>query len=743
MNINDLITIFILGMIVVDVSAQELPCPAKTITTDPRNNFSNAINDEVPSKRNNFFDWTNAVYNINVNTINRTDVQSPFYQGNTNDNVWALTLNKDMSPDDGWELIHHNLGFNDDGTPRVFKPDFAHVVLYNRYTGLMRIFMCGYKPGYNGASIQISFANGSKFYSSLISNAAEIFALDKFQPNPSILGITRYLNSTDGAWFYGDFQTTYDPCTCQQESYLYITMKLISEADIKISGSFTGTIASLTNNQGSVAESGHTLKELTAAGTKASKSFKTFSDFVDEQLKSIGTAGKTSAEIQKEKDEKRKTLTDFQEQLKDSRALKGILQSIPYLGAGLEFISFFTGGAKKGGPMAVEIMPMSINATIDLSGTMTTNDPQVDIHFATPGSAKAATHTDDLYPYYNQVLGVFNLLYTPKMYYKNHSSVNTVMGVRYNKLYQLDYSTLNMVLNPASKFKMSDYEILADLVFKGGGGRIETGFVPITSIGSFANLLPGWWQGDEFEDGVPFNWDEVELKLLLRLVRQDDGPNVQNGAILMSFPVELISNSTFTYSPTVANFLDIGSSPDNVYFRNIGLAGQTFQNYNLSTWNGSIKITNSKLKPNTSFKIVSRQFENFSAFKPLSTPLEIASFCDNAIYKLNPSRTLMSGGRAATETHKLVQSEVESELFVHPNPGSESFLFTVQLPAAETISLRLYDLTGKTIAVIYEGNYDGDEPLEIQYRNSDLAPGMYVYVLNTKTKAISKKLIVK
>ena len=143
------------------------------------NNQSDApVNTERPDKRNTFFDWRALIYNINSQFINAPQIESPFNQSN-NVLVNHFLNNQDRLPQDGWELIKYDMGFNENGTPKTTPIGYIHLVLYNKFTGVMRVFVAGdYTQAFNGAKIEIKYLSGKM--SSALSNSSKLFALDKF-----------------------------------------------------------------------------------------------------------------------------------------------------------------------------------------------------------------------------------------------------------------------------------------------------------------------------------------------------------------------------------------------------------------------------------------------------------------------------------------------------------------------------------------------------------------------------------
>ncbi|MFM8912021.1 MAG: hypothetical protein ACKOE6_03740, partial [Flammeovirgaceae bacterium] len=89
-------------------------CDVKGILTNP----TAPVNTERPAKTNTFFDWRTQYYLVNSASINATQIESPYYQGYQNLNVESLFTEKDMKPENGWELIGFDMGFNEDGSPK-------------------------------------------------------------------------------------------------------------------------------------------------------------------------------------------------------------------------------------------------------------------------------------------------------------------------------------------------------------------------------------------------------------------------------------------------------------------------------------------------------------------------------------------------------------------------------------------------------------------------------------------------
>lgn len=247
----------------IEVLAQ---CDPVGITTHP----DKAYNPEKPSKTNTF-DWRETMFDVNSNYIQNPYIVSPFFQVD-NSGTAIFADNPDRLPEDGWELIKYGNGYNLDGTIDQMFDGFAYLVLYNKYTGVLRVMTVGNQEhAYTGATITIEFdPYNTEKQTSLISNTSKIFALDQFEAAPSISAAMEYSNNA-ARWFFADFQMAYDPCTCLFRSTIWIRVNLIEQSFIKLTGSLTGTLVDTNNKVGSIdpKTQGYSFKELGSAAIPA------------------------------------------------------------------------------------------------------------------------------------------------------------------------------------------------------------------------------------------------------------------------------------------------------------------------------------------------------------------------------------------------------------------------------------------------------------------------------------------
>ncbi|MFN5004109.1 MAG: T9SS type A sorting domain-containing protein [Bacteroidota bacterium] len=699
-------------------------CDKKGITTNP----SAPINPEATTTdgRLNNFDWRNLLYNINSSNT-PSPIDAPFNQAN-NTLVNHFLNNRDNSPDDGWELIKHDLGFNYDGSPRV-AVGTIFLVLYNKYRGTLRVFLQGNRnPAYNGAEITVYFLSGQK-QSSILNNASKIWALDKYSQD-SLKSVSPY-NNDQGRWFYADFYMSYDPCTCFYESTLAVKTFLISKSNIQLSGSLVGTITpanltSISNNAGTVADNKHSFdaKGLFNTAKKAIKTYNDFSSFASDQFKAIENEGKTNLQIKAEELIRKNSIDKLQDAIKKSDFLKAGLKVAPFIGAAVDLVDFFVGGGKSA-PQEVTITPMAINATLNLKGTLTSTFEYNAITFYTPGSKNAQLKNVADYPKYNEVLGVFSLLRTPKAFTKD--DIFEDYGDSFfcqSKFFQMT-SNIQYVINPAAGYRTDNVEILANLVFKKGGVSVsETGYLPISVINNFSGRI----RRCALYGGVTSFYDEVYLKLLVNLTRLDSDPTKQNTLFVYTYQVEMINDPSFT--GWSSNIFPMEQKLDQEFTG-------VFQNASLNGWRSSALFAQSTLLPNTSLT-AGADFLNGPTFIPPVSATDVTTFCSTT-YQNEPLRNFRL---AAENAPKNEDSKIpEAFLSAFPNPTTSKVSFRYDIEEPSQVRLNLISTTGSVVATPVDA-YQEAGAYEMSYDASNLPAGVYVYTLETNKGKETKRLVI-
>jgi hypothetical protein len=740
----------------------------KGITTNP----SAPLNLEKPSKANTFFDWRELIYDINSQYILAPQIDAPFNQTD-NSLVNHFLDNQDRFPEDGWELIKYDMGYTEAGVPKTTPVGFIYVILYNKYTGILRTFFAGDRPeAFNGAQIQINFNDGTQ--SSALSNASKRFALDHFEQDPKITVVSQY-NNNNGKWFYADFNISYDPCTCFYESKMLVSVYLINSSVITLSGSLTGNITNISNGSGTVSENSFSFdpKNLLAAGKKAKKSYKDIGKFKTDQEKALGIANKTDAQLQPAELAKRQDLNMFQEALKSSSFLKTGLKAAPYIGAAITLVDYFVAGGKKSSsPQEVKISPMAINANVTLSGTLQANYLYGDVTFYTPGSLNAQNKNAADYAYYNEVLGVFNLLRTPKMHFTGQSSWNTQgtpgqENYRYESYERFKFQmpefidgrkNFQYVLNPASNLNAESIEIFGKLIFSNSAGNgdttyryviSETDFLPIGALSNFSNEFGSHYVADYYgtsyemfgcSDQIP---SIAELKLMVNLRRNDADANTQNVLFVLTYPIEFVHNPTFTFGPEYCSFeKDIVLQNTTVTqsmaaWNTITLGPNvTFSpGITLKAGNGLKVLPNVTIPPNV---VLKTGYPVAGISNPSATSLaDIQVFCGGNLYS-SSTRSFR------TKSDEVVESEPAAEtsaLNAFPNPTTGFVTFQYYMSQSGNVRIDLMDIIGQPVGIVMD-TFSEVGMHEVSYDANHLKPGVYFYTLETEISREVKRLVI-
>ncbi len=469
----------IIGIIIIlffnkhDVFAQSNYCwnTPNTVTTDWRVNGS-------PNNWNWMLQGTlHPVYLANGMNNYSFLMQLPYYcsqpQGtgscgnlNTLQYEYINPQDQDIKPEDGWELVVKNFGAPNT-TPNAhdgFKVDNPFFVLYNKYTGRMKVYFAiiGNNVA-NSSYLKISFES-SKLKRSLFSHAVPIAnTLRDFRNQLDFKTLNYYAvtnQNTNYYWLVSELQTAYDPCTCSLNGLPTLNSTLIIQPwtattttiNATIDGQFIQKIAEngiiQSTTDGKSAFTGST-SDFVALGQSAIKGYtewdsyknqyngivnnwnneyknKVVKDWFDEYVKThpqYQGIGGLSAKFQlwdnlgRTDDGFKKSIgiknLDTYEQNSDWYALKSVAGYLPYVGTAIGIIDFFMNGGKEG-TVPKPSPPMVFNVALKLKGELNTDIPQNPVAFLTPGSP-VLSGQPSLQPYYNNILGVFNVLKTPTL----------------------------------------------------------------------------------------------------------------------------------------------------------------------------------------------------------------------------------------------------------------------------------------------------------------------------------------
>jgi hypothetical protein len=788
------IILFLLLIVTAATKAQNCnTCGYKGITTDP----SQPVNTEKGTKKNTFFDWTNLgqyeVFSQNwPSPYNR--IESPFNQVG-NFPLAQFIDNPDRLPQNGWELIKYNLGFKDDHTPNGLPNRDIYIVLYNKYTGILRVFVAANElVSYNGIHLTAKFASGTQ--TNLLSNASENFAMDQFQTMPLISSIAKQIPSS---WAYADYHMSYDPCSCFHESLMGIEIEYLNTTTLKLSGSINGELVSKDSNSKvtDVKEDGYSFANVASAAKGAKKSFDDVQKWANDQFTAIANEGKTNKEIAAKADETKKTIDFFQGLIKSSKFLQTGLKAVPYVGAALSFIDMFTGGGGNSGPQDVKVMPMSLQANVTLSGDIVGAYGFPSILTYTPGSLKSSCKSEDLYPYYNEVLGTFNLLETPT--YKAivvpsqticqpqtfPRNCTTYPGYTYYRMAE----HIRFAVNPAALMDVQEMQMQV-IVKQGRVNKTDsiiwsTPMLPVTAIKDF-NL-----------QGIIGNPDpKVFVKLFVNFRRKDAGPDTQNVLFVTTYQAATSKPGTFTgwsdnyssnYDPTdlltypgqlILN-ADQSLNTTKVALNDIFIQqGQQITGYTTklektdhgwvtvsvpiygpknititSTSGGKLLANNSVVvQPGASISAGITLAIGLPNGNPNVTPVPqsdatIQSFCNSSAYKV-PTRLLRPDKDLDDEQKQSVlinqgdlKEKRESETSAYPNPSTGIVTFRYSLAEPSQAQLTLLDINGQLIDTVVS-DYQQAGAHEASYDLSALPNGIYIYTLETSKGKETRRIVV-
>lgn len=433
---------------VADSSA--IKCGPKVIRTDPYNPF----NSEFPRLRNTF-NWVDSdvdpnsaqdEFCFNSDLTSMTALSAPWASVGS-PSLLHFLVNNDVLPKDGWELISYDFGIAPNGIPLLDKTDHPYLVLYNRFTGILRVFCAVKRDGstYKTVSYRLKtiklgsvpsspsdvyFPSNLDIANAFTDNTQGIPSIINYQASPEFISASTFVSGSFN-WTYADFPIMYDPCVCNYASVWQIEVRLINDAFVDLEILLNGNINPDTTNVLNVSGSNNYYDSQSGQGTfgwedisgpngAVQKSTKSWHDL----YKFGQDMGKVLAKTAFKAEEKSDREGDFFALISDlasSDFLKAGLKTLPYISSAVTLLDFFVAGGKSSAAPtsdAVKIMPMGIEMNGTIKGTISDTALIKAISFWTPGSDNSTGVTGNsqsLYPFYNQPLGVFHLVNTPEV----------------------------------------------------------------------------------------------------------------------------------------------------------------------------------------------------------------------------------------------------------------------------------------------------------------------------------------
>ncbi len=462
---------------------------------------------------NSFWDWRDSNSNnwnsflVNdQNVVNELALPSPFFaqgfsQPNTSD-LYLYQTAKDFQPQDGWELAFKSFG--NSLTNWVENPGF---VLYNRFTGMMRVFFWANSDLGEGAKDAVLYGgwdDNSQKASAIYAFVESVsHALSQFDSEVAITAPNIYQNPDGGMWLRFDMTLAYDPCTCaatsengvatNNVSIVGVSAALMQSAEVKLQSN-TDVVAEETVSSG-VTGSNKSKPALFRLGNEIKEGSSRFDGYIKFWESTDNFLQTVDAMLSSEQ-----TLTGVKY---DQWKLPSGLKLLPYVGQILSVVDFFSAGGQKstGTKPSLVSQPAAIKYKTSTTGTFSTASPINGFSYYTPGCDHQPFTDNDptMKPVYDHVMGVFNLVKTPKLEYvqygcnqdnflyvyrTQHCSSGTTESCLQDAI-QVDMPQIwqfrmmdepKFIINPASELQLMDIEYALDYQLdKPIGNQLEVG----------------------------------------------------------------------------------------------------------------------------------------------------------------------------------------------------------------------------------------------------------------------------
>ena len=495
-------------------------------------------------------------YRLNSSADATPYIELPWQQAN-NVNVTRFQGKNDIGTN-GWELVRRDLGFTDAGLPQVTSNPF--VIIYNKYLGVLRVFVTVQKPlaTFQFAEVKLMFSTaGNSKAATLNRQSALGVALEDTEQGQAadFSVVSRYLN--DGRkWFVADFPMEYDPCVCQFDSRLQILVNLIKQANVSLQATSTGSIVTSQDASAGTSNGPSFFKKTNGTINAAGTSY----DSVDKLTSSLKADGATSA------------VDQFATAIKDNKFLQNGLASLPYLGAAVGLLDFFTGGGQDSTPQPLALQPLAIKMSTSTTGTIKDTSMHATPYFFNPGNRLANTRPSDV-PNYNETLGILSIITRPVV---DFNMVITQSGATRSQLTTTTKQTFRLtqdipyVLNPASGMRVQDFQVALVAQSRSQNDGAPNGDFStfegrnIQPDGTFRNMYRTNYYDAACIKNSKFLWMtyspngpatpavQLFIKIMVNLRPLNASPTQQNVLFVARYPLTVSGVSAFATLPTAA-----------------------------------------------------------------------------------------------------------------------------------------------------------------------------------------------
>ena len=360
----------------------------------------------------------------------------------------------DLDPAKGWRLIQRDFG----NASRA--PAAPYYMLYNKYSGILRLFLYNTAPGeYTFSSARLSHASTGDKTSTLE------FEDPRASINDYVDGTRLETVSDAGAgWIYADFNLqSYDPDVSSAANAQY-QLKLVGvrESDVQLEG-------------------GITLQQVLASSSGSSISFADIGAAREQGKRNFSKVTDALSWIQTEADSAEANDKWYADIMTDLAATADDVSSFgPWVGAAVGVIKTFLGSGNGGST------PLRFRGDLELSGDITTDFKLFALTFRVPGADHPANPSAGRpIPAYDQPTGILGIRNRPEVYSSTdfQSESGCQYYVEYYRTYSFDAPTV--VVNPQADISISD----TDFQFYSDSGR--------TSWGSASQV-----EGETVTDGI-------------------------------------------------------------------------------------------------------------------------------------------------------------------------------------------------------------------------------------------------
>lgn len=720
---------------------------------------------------------------------------SPFYFNADDENIEHLfiPIAKDFSPTNGWELLYRKLGKSGSSENGESFPFFA---LYNRFEGVVRFFV--YIPidnalgeDYNQAQLKLLISQNNNQLTDAVSNGALEFlrtplnALDRFEKQLEGI-VPNSFREAANYWLFAEYPVAYDPCVCNYTSTIEVETSLIDITTITLVGNAGGTIEAVASG-GSQANPSFTsiLKPIdgaVAAGNKVNKTFTGYHGFV-EDLASVFGLRNRGTNFQDYNDLNAEGKKKFNKPYK-TFSLPDWTKDIPNIGTALALGEFLIGGGggNSGGPTSFEV-----DLKYEFSGQDSTALLIGNNKIYTPGSPWGSVTNNEVFrPVYDNPLGVFNLLETPKI----------TRTVEVNPIYRIFYyqflEELKYVVNPASGLEVEDIRVaivlkencvgsygidlfnssdFTEIIPPGQPPQGElpdpnidvtyiTPFVPLNCINDYIAVL---------KNGAPdlsdCGFGELRLRLQVVLTRAANDPMFDPAADDVLLQLEYKADLDPFGSVNPANqpdpiaYLQLGRTNQVERVGNINLTGDrtiyawstiyvegpiTTNGHRLTIIAGEEIIVSPDIRLPSEVDLLIGLPPNCEGDPYAGVSLaDVDVFCNNAA-KYDPGFSFTDDDekRRSSEISPPPPSlDSEMNLSVFPNPVHDRAMVKLVLPKEESVTIELFDSQGKLVVVLLNQQpvSEGMHTYEIM---TDILPGgIYFVRAQTSSSLVTARLV--